>query len=533
MLLLDWIIVLLYIFFILGISFFIGRSQKDQDDYYLAGRKVPPWQIGSSMAANQVSAISLIGAPAFIAVKETGGLKWLQYEMAIPLAMIFIIIFLVPLLRSTGGITIYQYLEKRFGIETRFTLSFIFLISRSLATGVALLATSYVTSVCIGLPLLETIIIIGLISFIYTSMGGIKADIISDIIQLVVLWISSIAIIFILLNLLNWDISFADNAADRLYIFDLKSTGIGDGNSFSFWPMLFGGFFLYISYYGCDQSQAQRLLATDENRKASKSLVINSLIRFPLVLTYCTVGILLILFMGKNPEFTDKILSLPPDYLIPHFINDYIPAGLVGLIVAGVFAASMSSLDSAINSLSAATWEDFLVKIFPDLDEIKDRKKVTLSRIITIFWGIFTIAAAVFMAEGADTVIELVNKIGSAFYGPIAGVFILGIILKRKGQFPALGGLISGMTVNIILWLGFSSVSWMWWNLTGFCMTVISGIVMGAIFKGEPLKRDDSEEITFSGLLESSPKNMITALVLWFAIIIISSYLIHVNLVVS
>ena len=122
----DWVILVIYIIAIVLMSSFIGRRQRNQEDYYLGGRRVPPWQVGTSMVANQVSAISLIGAPAFIAVRNNGGLKWLQYELAVPLAMIAIITVLVPMLRSGGGITIYQYLEKRFGTAVRLCLSFIF-----------------------------------------------------------------------------------------------------------------------------------------------------------------------------------------------------------------------------------------------------------------------------------------------------------------------------------------------------------------------------------------------------------------------
>jgi len=188
----DWLVIIGYIVIVIGISFFVGKNQKDQEDYYIAGKTLKFWQVGSSFVANQVSAISLVGVPAFIAVKKGGGLKWLQYEFAVPLAMIFIIIFLVPLYRSATNISIYEYLERRFGKTIRSLLSFVFLISRSLASGVALLATSYVTSVALNLEIKYTIVIIALISLIYTAIGGIKADIYSDIIQLIVLWLSSI-----------------------------------------------------------------------------------------------------------------------------------------------------------------------------------------------------------------------------------------------------------------------------------------------------------------------------------------------------
>ena len=217
----------------------------------------------------------------------------------------------------------------------------------------------------------------------------------------------------------------------RLAVFHWNATGIGDGNTFGFWPMILGGFFLYISYYGCDQSQAQRLLATKDRRGARRALVINGIMRFPLVLTYCAVGVLLIPFIAENPDFASTVRNISPDYVMPFFFRDYVPPGILGVIVAGIFAASMSSLDSAINSLSASTYNDFMVRIFPHTEKRNDSAKILISRIITVFWGGFATACAIFMAEGAETVIELVNKIGSAFYGPIAGVFFLGFFSKK------------------------------------------------------------------------------------------------------
>ncbi|MCD6298727.1 MAG: sodium transporter, partial [Deltaproteobacteria bacterium] len=144
----DWIILIVYIIVIIYMGFYVGRSQRSQEDYYLGGRKMDSWQVALSIVATQVSAISLIGAPAFIAMKPGGGLVWLQYEFAIPLAMMLIMLTVVPLYHRTGVISIYEYLEKRFGSATRTILSLIFMASRGLATGVALLATSIVTSVC-------------------------------------------------------------------------------------------------------------------------------------------------------------------------------------------------------------------------------------------------------------------------------------------------------------------------------------------------------------------------------------------------
>ena len=479
----DWIILFLYITLIIVMSWLIGRRQKSQEDYYLGGRAMPAWQIALSVMATQVSAISLIGAPAFIALKTNGGSVWLQYEFAIPLAMMIIMLILIPLYHKTRAITIYEYLEKRFGKLTRMMISAVFLISRGLGSGVALLATGIVTAVCLDWPLAETILLIGVVSIIYTTFGGIVADIYSDIIQLIILWGGSFVVIFLLGGMVDADsFSVIFSAGDRLKVFEFSATGLGDGETFAFWPMLIGGFFLYLSYYGCDQSQAQRLLTTATVKEAQKALVLNGMFRFFLVLTYCAIGVLLIPFLYAHPEFAAKLSGKQPDFLVPYFLVNYMPPGILGILIAGFFAASMSSIDSALNSLSAASYQDFLVKINPELGRISDKSQVRLSRILTIFWGIVATSFALQMIGGSETVLELVNKIGSAFYGPILATFWLGMLTKKGNQSGAIIGLIAGVGFNIFLWQFYgSSVSWLWWNVFGFFVSFISGYLFSLV----------------------------------------------------
>jgi SSS family solute:Na+ symporter len=461
----------------------VGWQTPEKSGRLLSWRPIHAGIISLSVMATQVSAISLIGAPAFIALKSNGGLVWLQYEFAVPLAMIPIMLILIPLYRKIRAITIYEYLEKRFGKMTRTTISGVFLVSRGLGSGVALLATGIVTAVCLDWPLVHTILLIGVVSIIYTTFGGIVADIYSDIIQLVILWVGSVVAIVVLGGMLDaqsLNTLFEDNS--RLQVFNFSNSGLGDGQTFAFWPMLIGGLFLYLSYYGCDQSQAQRLLTTKTANDAQLALVMNGVLRFFLVLTYCALGVLLIPFLLNNPEFSAKLAGRQPDFLIPYFFIEYIPTGILGLLIAGFFAASMSSIDSALNSLSAATYQDFLVKMFPKLDKIDDKCQILLSRLLTIFWGIVATVFALHMIGGSETVLELVNKIGSAFYGPILATFWLGMLTKRGTQTGVITGLLCGVGFNIFLWQFYGSeVSWLWWNVFGFLISYLVGFIISLI----------------------------------------------------
>jgi len=494
----DWGILIIYLGALILMSIVIGRKQKDQRDYYLAGQRLKSWQVGASFVANQVSAISLIGVPAFIAVRPGGGLKWLQYELAVPLAMIVIIVFLIPVYWQNRGYSIYEYLERRFDAVTRRILSLVFLISRSLAAGVILLTTSYVASICIRLPLWMTIVIIGFIALVYTSLGGIRADIYSDILQLITLWAGSLILIGVILNTLKGVPVTADLDPARLDIFRFGHGPENQRDLFGFWPMLLGGFFLYISYYGCDQSQAQRLLTTPGPEGAKKALLYNTFLRFPLVLTYSAVGILLISFLKRYPEFHRQVSRLDPNFLMPEFLRRFVPAGLLGIIVAGVFAATMSSLDSTINSLSAATWEDGIRPLMPRwVAGLTRRRKILVSRLITLGWGMLVIGFAVHFSHSSETVVELVNKIGSAFYGPVAAVFLLGVSLRRLRSLPLLIGLAAGVMTNLSLWVFCSrSISWMWWNAIGFGMVTGVTILLQAL-RGDRIGTVDLQKSAF------------------------------------
>jgi SSS family solute:Na+ symporter len=391
--------------------------------------------------------------------------------------MMLIMLTVVPMYHRTGVISIYEYLEKRFGPAARTVLSLVFMASRGLAAGVALLATSIVTSVCVDLPLLPTVLLIGVISIAYTTLGGIRADIYSDILQLMILWSGALFCLWILTGLTGSDpFSELELARERYRIFEMEGTGLGDGETFGFWPMLVGGFFLYLSYYGCDQSETQRLLTARGTREAQKALLYNGLLRFPLVITYCSLGIFLIPFLHQNPGFLDRLSGASPDFLLPHFLLAHMPHGLLGLLIAGIFAASMSSLDSTLNSLSAVTWRDFLEKYFERFKGIPAEKEVRVSKILTVLWGGICTGFAMAMIGGPETVLVLVNKIGSAFYGPILAVFWLGILTRRTDQRGAIAGLVCGVAVNVLIWQVFEEkVSWLWWNPIGFVTAFFVG----------------------------------------------------------
>jgi len=480
---LDWLVLGTYLAAVVGMSFFLSRGQRSPVDYFLGGRTVSSWAIAGSIMATQVSAVSLISAPAFVAIKAGGGLRWLQYEFAVPLAMIGLMVFFVPIFHRLRIITIYEYIERRFGPAARAVLSAIFLVSRGLSTGVSLYATSIVLSVCLQMPLAEMMLLVGAITVLYTTVGGIKADIYSDVLQLVVLAVGTIAGIVSVLLLVG-DVRAALTVIDpaRLQTLDVQSHGFGDGRTFSFWPMLVGGVFLYLSYYGCDQSQVQRVLTSETVTEAQRALFLNGLLRFPLVLLYCSFGVLLGAFLVYHPDFARRIPPEHPDYLVPLFLVEYLPPGITGVVMAGIFAAAMSSLDSALNSMSAVTMRDVIGR-GGKLEHMTERRSLRWSRLCTVLWGVFCTASGLWMSRAEATVIELINMIGSVFYGPTLAVFLLGLGTKRTHQIGAIAGLAAGIAANVVLWRFVPSVSWLWWNAIGCCVALTTGYGVSLLFK--------------------------------------------------
>ena len=498
---LDTAVVALTLVGLVLLAVWLARRQASSDDYYLGGRRLPAWSLGLSLAANQVSAISLVGAPAFVALRAGGGLKWLQYELAVPLAMAALIVWGVPMLRRASGADVYAAVETRLGRPSRRLLAALFAISRGLGVGVILYTSALVVEACTPWSLSTSLLVVAVVAVCYTGLGGLIADVISDVLQLVLLWGGTLVVsVYLAVELAQRDALLAGIEPARLVAIDLGGHGLGDGSTFAFWPMLVGGFFLYVSYYGCDQTQAQRTLAARDTATARQALAIAALVRFPLVLTYCGLGLLLGSFLAVEPEFAQRLAGRPANALVPEFIVGYLPTGLLGLAVAGILAAALSSIDSALNSLSAVTLEEFA----PRDRSGESRVSLLWARVGTVVWGLWATAAAFWFSTSTETVIELINRIGSLVYGPILAVFILAWRSQRASGASAIVGALSGLLLNTTLWLAAPQVSWLWWNVFGCLVALTVGHFGGST-------RGAAPEVSRS--IGSQPRRLATVLV--------------------
>lgn len=486
---LDYIVIAVYSVGLLGLGYFF-KNQKDTEDYFLGGRSFGWFSMGMSTMASQLSAISFISAAAFAGLKPGGGLKWITFEFAVPLAMIFLIVVLIPPLYKSGIVSIYAYLEKRFSGTTRMLISLVFQFSRAFATGIMIYTVALVLSAVMSIPFWQTILLSGLITIIYSYQGGMKAVVWGDVIQMIILVAGIVLCIFYGLDAIGgWDNFRAQLDESRLQVVDYNM-GANKREQFGMLPMILGGFFLYISYYGCDQSQAQRSLSGKSLQETQRALLFNGLFRFPVTVCYLLMGLIIGTFalnqdggtlLGEitnvsQQHFAEleglKAGEYKADLLIPMFISQYLPNGLIGLLLVAILAAAMSSLSSAINSLSAATVEDVIIR--NRKTPMSPEQHLRYSKWMTVAWGIICVILA-FGAGGIDkTVIEAINKVGSVVYGPIVATFILAILTKKANAIGANAGLLTGVIINIIF-LQNDILFWIWWNLTGALITLVVG----------------------------------------------------------
>ncbi len=470
----DYVVVAAYLGGLLLFGYML-RDQSSEGDFFLGGRSMGWFPLTLSTMATQLSAISFVSAPAFVGLREGGGLKWLTYEFSLPLAMILVMFVISPALYRAGIVSIYEFLEQRFGRSTRIIISASFQIVRSFATGIMVYAMGLILEAVLGIPLWQSIVVVGVITLIYSTSGGMKAVVYGDAIQMVLIFGGLLVVAGYALSEIGGFGAFWQNVdAERLTAVDYSSLGL-DGDEFGFLPMIFGGFVLYASYYGCDQTQAQRILSARDMKDARVLLFANGVLRFPLVLLYCFVGLIVGVAITGDPELAAKIPADKPDYMMPIFIIEHLPHGIIGLLLVAILAAAMSSLSSAVNSLAAVTLEDLAVlgaKPAGKDDEVR------WARFVSIAWGIAILIMSLFAGSIAPTVIEAINKVGSALYGPILAVFLLGMLGKRVNGHGASIGLLVGVGFNLYLWKAEPQVFWMWWNFIGLVLTSVVAYVV-------------------------------------------------------
>jgi Na+/proline symporter len=548
----DWIVLVLYFAYVIGEGFRHGWKNASLDDYFRGKRSLRWWAVGLSVMATQASAITYIGTTG---QSYGSGMSFIQVYLPQPLVMVVLCLTFVPFFYRADVFTAYEYLERRFDARTRSLTSFLFLMSRGLAVSLVLYAPSIILGVVFGWSEITTILIMALTTILYTTIGGNKAVIMIDAKQMILMFGGIFVAMALIVAHFPSDFTVADairlaGATGKWNNIDLS---LDPNNSYTLLSGMVGGFFLALSYFGCDQSQVQRYLTSRSLSESRLSLIFNAFVKVPMQFLILAIGVLLFVFyhfekpplnlieadrkllearapgeyaeleasydrafherkeaaLGLNGAGTgdpnssrsarqryltadanfqnvrlanrsllERVLGRTPssevNYIFPSFLITYAPVGILGIMLAVIFAAAMSTFSSEINSLASATIIDFYKRYWKP--EASDAHYLLASRGVTVFWGLFATAAACF-AGRLGSLIEAVNKVGSYFYGPILGVFLLAFMVSRSGGRGAFWGLLAGEAAVLIV-ARYSSISWLYYNVVGVIVVLATGILL-------------------------------------------------------
>jgi Na+/proline symporter len=542
---LDWIVLVTSLVSIVAYGLYRSRGSDTVDRYLLAGRTMPWYAMALSIMATQASAITFISTTG---QSYVDGMRFVQFYFGLPIAMVIICATAVPLFHRAKVYTAYEYLEKRFDGKTRALASLIFLCQRGLSAGLTIYAPALVLSVILGWPEHITTFLMGATVVTYTVLGGIKAVTWSDVQQMCIIFLGLVVSLITVIVLLPKTVSFGDavflaGAAGRL---NAVTTTFNWNDRFNVWSGLFGGTFLFLSYFGCDQSQVQRYLTGRSISQSRLGLLFNAVAKIPMQFFILFIGAMVFVFYlfvqppllfqhtdlariearGEFPAVSESYqrafeqrrqatLALvdahhqgdtaaverqaaqyhaaqqqidfaraeagrlversggekgfsDTNYIFLSFVTKYLPTGIVGLVIAVIFAATMSASSGEINSLATVTIVDLYRRHIRR--GASDHHYLVASRLATLFWGVY---AVVFAGWGKrlGPLIVAVNVVGSLFYGSLLGCFVLAFGFRKVRGTATFVGMLAGEAAIFWAFL-FTNISWLWYNVLG-CAVVV------------------------------------------------------------
>jgi solute:Na+ symporter, SSS family len=533
----DWTILITTLTSIIIYGIYKSRTTKNLEGYFLSNRSLPWYLVLLSIMGTQASAVTFLTGPG---QAYSDGMRFVQYYFGLPLAMIVISIFFVPVFSKLKVYTAYEFLENRFDVKTRTFTSALFLLSRGLSTGVSIFAPSLVLSSLMGWNIYYTNLVMGGLLIIYTMSGGAKAVAHTQKLQMIIVFVALFLTGYLAVKLLPEAVSFTDalkvggqNGKMNIITTGFTDKGFDWKDKYNIWSGLIGGFFLALSYFGTDHSQVGRYLTAKNIKESRKGLLINGLVKVPMQFFILLIGILIFSFYQytKGPVYFDKVtqeqakqtikkdslnmleaqyttaFALPDkteanairktyagvmkramkdddtkdtNFIFLWFVKENLPVGLIGLIFAIIFLAAWGSIAAALNSLAACTVIDFHKKFF--VKEETDVNDYKISQWYTLGWGIFSIIISMFAYNIGNSLIEAVNIIGSLFYGVILGVFLVAFWLKFvKGNAVFYAAIISELLVIAVYRM--DVISFLWLNVIGAVLVILFSMLLQPLLK--------------------------------------------------
>jgi len=444
---------------IFGASFFF--KNKSSAHFTTGGGKLPAWVVGMSIFATFVSSISFLALPGKAYMTNWNAFV---FSLSIPAASILAVKFFVPLYRSMGSISAYNYLEIRFGVWARIYASICYMLTQLMRTGAILLLLALPLNALFGWNVQTIIIITGIAVTVYSMLGGIQAVVWTDAVQGIILIVGAIVCAIILtISMPEGPGQIFEIAADHNK-FSLGSFGLSLKDS-TFWVVLIYGLFINLQNYGIDQNYVQRYMTTSTEKEAKLSALFGSLLYIPVSLLFFYIGTALFAYYTAQPDLLPAELKVPGagDKVFPHFIVNELPAGITGLLIASIFAAGMSTVSTSLNSTATLVLTDYYKRYFNKTPNEKSSLKVLYSS--SLVFGILGIGIALLLV-GVESVLDAWWGLASIFSGGMLGLFLLGYLSKTVRNIDAVLGVIIGAIA--IIWMSLSPVYFTKGNLLAF-----------------------------------------------------------------
>ncbi|MEQ9438701.1 MAG: sodium/solute symporter [Cyclobacteriaceae bacterium] len=470
---LNYLVLLLYFGVLIVIGVYFSRRQQSTADYFKGGNRIPWWAAGLSLFGTSLSAITFMAIPA-----KTYATDWAYFFLQMtPLLTAPIIVSLyIPFFRRLNVNTAYEYLEKRFNYLTRVLGSLSFIIFQIGRVGIVLYLPSLALHVVTDINIAFCILAMGIISIIYTMIGGIEAVIWTDVVQVVVLLGGAIVcLVLILIQTEGGVPAFGEIAAtnDKLNLFNFAL----DFRAPTFWVVVLGGFFANLISSGSDQTMVQRYLTTKDEAGAARSAWTFAWLAIPATLIFFGLGTALFVFYQQHPGRLSTELEMN-DAILPWFIINELPAGVSGLIIAGLFSAAMSSLSSSMNSAATAFTSDF----YQRFRQVSDQRELVVARWATLVFGILGTGFALMMASWSiQSLWDQFQLFIGLFAGGLGGLFLLGITTRRANGIGAVIGLILSGVLQYYL-TRYTSLNVLLFTMTGFVSCFVFSYLFSLLF---------------------------------------------------
>jgi len=456
----DWAIVIVYLLGALTLGAIVGRRARTTEDYLLTSRRTPFWAAGLSLLATSLSVATFVGAPQ---VAYDGDLTYLSLSIGSVLAAIIVAAIFIPAFYRAGVMTVYELLENRFGSGARVGASVMFLIGRLFASGARLFIAGIPISLILfgdttAAHLVLAISVIACIAIVYTMMGGIGAIIWTDVAQVVILVGAGVATLALLLRQIDLPVSeivetlrssHTSSGGSKLTLID---TSLDLSKPFTLWTALIGITLLNVAAMGTDQDLAQRLLTCRSWKRGAAAALLSNLLGVAVVALFLIIGLLLWLRDGGAASAGMTTGVGKGSEALTQYLLTQMPIGVRGLVVAGIAAAAMSSLDSALGAMSSASVQDVYKRWAPGKS---DRHYLRMSRAAAALWGALLAGLAIVFVftqkRSGEGLIEFALGVMVLAYGGLLGVFLVALLTKQGNNLSAIAALIAGFLTAVLL----------------------------------------------------------------------------------